>query len=164
MSNLNWPAAVDDIASGARWLKGNGAKKVFVTGFCMGGALSLAAGVLVSEVDAVAPFYGTPNPGLADTAKCRVPVQGHYGDLDKAAGFADIAAAEALKTKLASAGVEHEVYRYPAVGHAFMNATPAGRARRAALGQGGHDAPSVYLAWSRLFTFFAKHSAVAATA
>jgi carboxymethylenebutenolidase len=41
------------------------------------------AGVLVPGVTAVAPFYGTPNPGLADVSKIAVPVQAHFGKEDK---------------------------------------------------------------------------------
>ncbi len=33
-------------------------------GFCMGGALSFLAGQ-EADVDAIAPFYGTPDPKLA---------------------------------------------------------------------------------------------------
>ena len=33
-------------------------------GFCMGGALSFLAGQ-EAQVDAIAPFYGTPDPKLA---------------------------------------------------------------------------------------------------
>ena len=42
-----------------------GAEKVGVLGFCMGGALSAAAAVLVEEIDAAVVFYGTPKPELA---------------------------------------------------------------------------------------------------
>ena len=42
-----------------------GAEKVGVLGFCMGGALSAAAAVLVEEIDASVVFYGTPKPELA---------------------------------------------------------------------------------------------------
>ncbi len=62
-----------------------------------------------------------------------------------------------LEEKLRASGCPHEVFRYPTVGHAFMNATPEGIARRSALGQGGHDQAAVDLAWSRLFSFFDKY-------
>lgn len=155
MSNLNWPGAVDDIRGAAAYLKATErAPKVGVTGFCMGGALALAAGALVSEVDAVAPFYGIPGAGLADMTKMRVPVQGHFGGKDAMAGFSDPAAAAKLDADLKTAGVRYEVFHYPTVGHAFINETPAGIARRLKLGQGEHDAAAVELAWDRLAAFF----------
>lgn len=45
-----------------------GVEKVGVLGFCMGGALSAAAAVLVEEIDASVVFYGTPKPELAKMA------------------------------------------------------------------------------------------------
>ncbi len=38
-------------------------------GFCMGGALSFLAGQ-EADVDAIAPFYGTPDPKLAKVPPC----------------------------------------------------------------------------------------------
>lgn len=61
-----------------------------MTGFCMGGALSIASGVLIPEVDAVVSFYGIPSPQLADVSKIKVPVQAHFGELDNIAGFSDV--------------------------------------------------------------------------
>lgn len=58
MENLDWPAARDKMTEAVKYLSGNG-KKVGVTGFCMGGALSLIA-AQHSGVAAAAPFYGTP--------------------------------------------------------------------------------------------------------
>lgn len=75
------------------------------------------------------------------------------------AGFSSPADVDALEAKLKTAGVEHEVYTYPTVGHAFMNATEEGKARRSKLGQGDHDQAAVDQAWERLFAFFGKHLA-----
>jgi carboxymethylenebutenolidase len=157
MQNLDFKAAVEDIRGAAQLLKAEGSAKVGVTGFCMGGALSCAAAVLVPEVDCAAPFYGVCSPALADMSKARVPVQGHFGAEDAMAGFSDPSAAHKLEADLKTAGVPHEVFIYPGVGHAFMNSTEEGKARRLKLGQGGHDQAQVDLAWGRLFGFFQKH-------
>lgn len=61
-----------------------------VTGFCMGGALSIASSVLVPEVDAVVAFYGAPSSELADPAQAKAPVQAHFGELDNFVGFSDV--------------------------------------------------------------------------
>ena len=65
-----------------------------VTGFCMGGALSIASSVLVPEVDAVVAFYGVPSSELADPAQAKAPVQAHFGDLDNFVGFSDVTVCE----------------------------------------------------------------------
>lgn len=62
-----------------------------MTGFCMGGALSIASSVLVPEVDCVVAFYGVPSSELADPAKAKAPVQAHFGELDNFVGFSDVA-------------------------------------------------------------------------
>ncbi|KAG2650260.1 hypothetical protein PVAP13_1NG198600 [Panicum virgatum] len=71
MEGLDWQGAVKDIQASVKWLKSNGSPKVGVTGYCMGGALSIASGVLVPEVDAVVAFYGTPSSELADPSKAK---------------------------------------------------------------------------------------------
>ncbi|KAG0465559.1 hypothetical protein HPP92_019723 [Vanilla planifolia] len=53
MESLDWPSAVKDIDASLNWLKSNGSSKVGITGFCLGGALSIASAVSVPEVDAV---------------------------------------------------------------------------------------------------------------
>ena len=65
-----------------------GCKKVGVTGFCMGGALSLASAALIpEEISAAAPFYGIPSADLCDVGKIKIPLQGHFGSKDTRAGF-----------------------------------------------------------------------------
>ncbi len=160
MSNLDWQGAVEDVKSAAISLRASGSKKVGATGFCMGGALSLAGAVRFPEViDCAAPFYGIPSKQLADPSKATVPIQGHYGDKDTSPGFSDPAAAAALEEALKSspAAANCEVFHYPTVGHAFMNATEEGKARRSKLGQGEHDQAAVDLAWTRVFGFFKMH-------
>jgi carboxymethylenebutenolidase len=160
MQNLDWPGAVADIAGAAAFLKGQGSAKVATIGFCMGGALALASAIRAPNViDAALPFYGIPGAQLADPSTCTVPVQGHYGDTDAMAGFSDPAAVTALEEKLKASGCTFEVHRYAKVGHAFMNATEGGKARRSKLGQGEHDQESVDLAWTRVRDFLAKNLA-----
>ncbi|KAK9284592.1 hypothetical protein L1049_023768 [Liquidambar formosana] len=90
MEGLDWQGAVKDIRASVNWLKANGSQKVGVTGFCMGGALSIASSVLVPEVDAVVAFYGVPSSELADPAQVKAPVQAHFGELDSIVGFSDV--------------------------------------------------------------------------
>src|SRR4029079_16302781 len=48
----------DDIGEVVARLRGLGASKVGITGFCMGGGFAYMAAISGVEVDAAAPFYG----------------------------------------------------------------------------------------------------------
>lgn len=122
MNNLDWPGAVADIKGAAKFLLSKGCTSVGVTGFCMGGALTLAAATLVPEVSAAAPFYGIPGESLADVSTIKIPVQGHFGEKDELAGFSSPNDVKALEEKFKSGGVKYELFSYPA-GHAFTNST-----------------------------------------
>lgn len=61
----------------------------YARSYCMGGALSLASNVLITEIDAAVAYYGTPNAALADPVKTKKPVQCHFGNNDVMKGFAD---------------------------------------------------------------------------
>ena len=94
--------------------------QVGVTGFCMGGALSLAAAALMPGVEAAAPFYGIPDDTLADVTKITIPLQCHFGTLDDVKGYSDPEAQKLLREKLDAAGVKYEWFVYEA-GHGFTN-------------------------------------------
>ncbi|KAK3184393.1 hypothetical protein Dsin_031679 [Dipteronia sinensis] len=156
MDGLDWQGAVKDIRASVNWLKANGSKKVGVTGFCMGGALSIASAVLVPEVDAVVAFYGVPSSELADPAQVKAPIQAHFGELDSFVGFSDVTAAKALEEKLKASGIPHEVHMYPGSAHAFMNRSPEGVKRRKGMGMPDEDATAVELAWSRFQSWMTR--------
>ena len=63
--------------------------QIGVAGFCMGGALSLAAAAdLGSDVVAAsAPFYGIPNQTKFNLESIKIPVQAHFGKRDHVKGF-----------------------------------------------------------------------------
>ena len=59
MTNLNFgDAAGQDVRGAVQQLKATGSKKCGVTGFCMGGALTLLSAVNVPETDAGVVWYG----------------------------------------------------------------------------------------------------------
>ncbi|CAK7348995.1 unnamed protein product [Dovyalis caffra] len=157
MEGLDWQGAVKDIQASVNWLKANGSNKVGVTGFCMGGALSIASSVLVPEVDAVVAFYGVPSSQLADPAQAKAPIQAHFGELDNFVGFSDVTAAKALEEKLKASGIPYEVHIYPGNAHAFMNRSPEGVKRRKDMGMPDEDEASAELAWSRFKTWMTRY-------
>ena len=61
------------------FLKAEGSPKVGITGFCMGGALTLGGLAESPEISCGAPFYGV-NFGLFNAEQlASKPVQGHFG-------------------------------------------------------------------------------------
>ncbi len=88
--------------------------KVGVTGFCMGGALTIAAAVHLPGLSAASCFYGIPPAELADPALIKIPFQGHFAEQDD---WCTPALADALQAKLPASA---EIHRYAAQ-HGFFN-------------------------------------------
>jgi carboxymethylenebutenolidase len=95
-------------------------------GFCFGGRQSLLAGTS-SElgVDAVVSFYGSLGAGrfphaapLDHAHEIRCPVLGLYGGAD--AGI-PVEQVRELESRLAEAGVAHEIVIYPGAPHSFFD-------------------------------------------
>jgi carboxymethylenebutenolidase len=136
-------AATQDVRGAVLELKKNGAK-VAVLGFCMGGAISVLAGMYVREADAVVPFYGFPPPEAGDPGRIPVPVLAHAARHDE---FFEPDAVEAFEEKLRAGGVPHELHWYDA-GHGFTNPMPVGEA-----GLGHYDEAAANQAWDRTYAF-----------
>lgn len=87
MTGLDWKGAVADISGAVAFLKAQGAKKVGVTGFCMGGALTIAVATTDPDVSALAPFYGVPDFSHWKLSNIKGPIFAHFGELDQMKGF-----------------------------------------------------------------------------
>jgi len=152
MTNLNFgDAAGQDLRGAVQFLKAGGSARVGVTGYCMGGALTLLAAVHVPEADAAVVFYGYPPLEYVDASKIKAPLMGHFATHD---AFFAIAGVDALENKLQAAGVGFEFHRYDAQ-HAFANETQAGAGKL--LPALEYDADSTKLAWQRTLGFFGRH-------
>jgi carboxymethylenebutenolidase len=152
MTNLNFgDAAGQDVRGAVQHLKATGSAKVGVTGFCMGGALTLLAAVHVPEVDAAVVWYGYPPLEFVDAGRIKAPLQGHFANQDE---FFKIAGVDALENKLMGAKVAFDFHRYDAQ-HAFANETQVEGAKL--LPVLGYDAAAAKLAWQRTDAFFAEH-------
>ncbi|MBS0394938.1 MAG: dienelactone hydrolase family protein [Proteobacteria bacterium] len=141
-------AAGQDVRGAVRHLKATGSAKAAVTGFCMGGALTLLAAVHVPEADAAVVWYGFPPLEYVDASRIRAPLLGHWATEDT---VFPIATVEALEAKLKAAGVGFEFHRYAAK-HAFANE----RADANHLPFLKHDAAAAALAWQRTDAFLAR--------
>jgi len=141
MSGLNFPDAThQDLRGAAQHLKSNSGK-VAVMGFCMGGALTIAAAVHIPETAAAVCFYGIPPKEFADPARIKIPFQGHFANQDD---WCTPAAVDELEKALKSAGATYEIYRYDAA-HAFFNErSPA------------YDLASANQSWDRMLGFLEK--------
>ena len=139
MTNLNFPdAAGQDVRGAVQYLK-QSSKKVAVGGFCMGGALTILAALLVPEMDAGACFYGIPPLDAAESTKIQIPLICHFANMDD---WCTPAKVNELEAALKRSKSQFELYRYDAQ-HAFMN-----EARPEV-----YDAVSAKTAWERTFEF-----------
>ena len=150
MTGLNFgDAASQDIRGAVQYLKKSGSPKVGVTGFCMGGALTILSAVNVPEMDAGVIWYGYPPLEYVDASKIKVPLLGHWGTQDQA--FA-IGGVDELEKKLRAANVKFEFHRYNAK-HAFANETADAKK----MDMLKYDPKAAQIAWQRSLDFFAKH-------
>ena len=150
MNNLDFgDAAGQDVRGAVTHLKATGSKKVGVTGFCMGGALTVLSAVNVPEADAEVVWYGYPPLEYVDASKIKAPLMAHWGTEDQAFPIGKV---DELEKKLRDAGVSFEFHRYQAK-HAFANET-ADEKKLAIL---KYNPEAAKLAWSRTMDFFAKH-------
>jgi carboxymethylenebutenolidase len=152
MSHLDFgDAAAQDVRGAVQFLKASGSGRVGVTGFCMGGALTILAAVHVRELDAAVPWYGLPPLEFVDAAAITAPMLGHWAVRDE---FFKISDVDALEARLRAAGRAFEFHRYDCK-HAFANETQTpGHETLPAL---GYDAAAAALAWQRTEAFLARH-------
>jgi carboxymethylenebutenolidase len=133
-------AAGQDVLGALTHLKKT-SSKAGVTGFCMGGALTILAAAKLDVMDAGACFYGIPPAEAADPATITTPMMYHFANTDD---WCTPAAVDALEAKLKQGKGSWELFRYDAK-HGFMRD-----------GSAVHHAESANLAWERTIAFFGK--------
>lgn len=149
MNTINFgDAAGQDVRGAVQYLKSSASQRVAVTGFCMGGALTLLAAVNVLELNAAVVWYGVPPLEYVDASKIKMPLLGHFGLHDTVFPITQV---DALEKKLQQSGVSFEFHRYDAK-HAFANET----ADAHHLNYLKYDAKAAELAWRRTMDFLAK--------
>lgn len=143
MTSLDFLDATEQTVRGAvQYLKKNSAK-VGLTGFCMGGAVTIIGAARVPELAAAVAFYGIPPEQAAKPADVKIPLQGHFANKDD---WCTPEAVNGFEKAMKAAGKDFEAFRYDA-DHAFVNE------ERAAV----HDRAAAELAWGRATEFFKKH-------
>ena len=149
MNDLDFAdAAGQDIRGAVQYLKASGSSKVGVTGFCMGGALTVLSSVFVPELAAAVIWYGYPPLEFVNASKIKAPLLGHWATGDEA--FA-IGGVDELEQKLSNAGVTYTFHRYNAK-HAFANETADAKN----LPFLKYDPAAAELAWQRTMAFLGE--------
>jgi carboxymethylenebutenolidase len=149
MTGLNFgDAASQDVHGAVQHLKTR-CPKVGVTGFCMGGALTVLSMTMVPQADAGCIWYGFPPLEFVDATQIKAPLIAHWATQD--VPF-PIATAEALEEKFKAAGVTYRGYRYLAH-HGFANETAQGPGR---IAMTQYDEAWAQVAWDRTLRFFGR--------
>ena len=150
MTNLNFgDAAGQDVRGAVQHLKGTGSSKAGVTGFCMGGALTVLSAVNVPEADAAVAWYGFPPLEYVDARKIKAPLLGHWATDDVPFPIAKV---DELEKKLRDANVKFEFHRYKAK-HAFANETA--NAKKLPILE--YNPQAAEQAWKRTIEFLDRH-------
>jgi carboxymethylenebutenolidase len=133
-------AAVDFLATNEA-TNGN----VGVVGFCWGGGMVNQVAVSApNNLGAAVAYYGR-QPAAEDVASIQAPIVLHYAGLDERINAGIPAYEEALKAN----EIDHTIYMYEGVNHAFNNDTSEAR----------YDQTAAELAWQRTIDFFKQHLA-----
>ena len=150
MNDLNFgDAASQDVRGAVQYLKATGSSKVAVTGFCMGGALTILAACNVPELDATIVWYGNPPLEYVNAEAISKPMLAHWALHDE---FFTAAGVDQLEEKLKQAGVNYEFHRYDTK-HAFANPKSDSRGMPPLK----YDANAAKLAWDRTLAFLQTH-------
>lgn len=145
MNDLDGKRALADLEGAVAYLREHprSTGRVAITGFCMGGAYTLAAACTIRGLAAAVPFYGIPPK--ADYARIEAPILFHVALHD---GWVTPAKAREVETSVKQHGGSIRLEVYDA-DHAFMN----------------EKRPEVYspeaaaLAWKRTVEFLRENAA-----
>jgi carboxymethylenebutenolidase len=142
MNSLNFLEATDQVVRGAAQYLRSAAVKVGLTGFCLGGAVTILGAVRVPEFSAAVCFYGIPPASVAKPGDVKIPLQGHFANQDD---WCTPKAVDEFEGALKAAGKRAEIFRYEAA-HGFMNEQ-----------RDVHDRAAAGLAWERMIAFWHDH-------
>ncbi|MGV3724857.1 MAG: dienelactone hydrolase family protein [Actinomycetota bacterium] len=124
--------------------------KFGITGFCMGGRITLLVAAASPEIDAASPYYGPVRAGgptniapMEQVNKIKAAVQGHYGATDMNPKPDDV---REFYAKLKETNPRGEYYIYEGAGHAFHT-----------FDRPSYNAEVAAQAWGRTLAFFQKH-------
>jgi carboxymethylenebutenolidase len=117
MNHLNFLDAADQDIQGCVMHLRETSRRCGVTGFCMGGALTLLSALRVKGMDVGGCFYGIPPKAVFDASQVKLPLILHFASSDD---WCTPALVDELESGLERSKTRFELYRYDAE-HAFMN-------------------------------------------
>jgi carboxymethylenebutenolidase len=142
-SSVKQDAALANMRAAVAYLRGvEKVPRLASLGWCFGGGQSLQL-ALDDGLDATVIYYGRLVTDESRLAALDMPVLGVFGEADQSI---PVASARAFDAALEKLGIEHEVYIYPGVGHAFANPSGANYAARETVD-----------AWEKTVAFLGKH-------
>ncbi len=144
MASLDFQAATEQWVRGAVVFLKKG-RKVGITGFCMGGAVTVIGAARIPELSAAVCFYGLPPPQVASGRDVKVPIQCHFASEDD---WITPEKADQFEAELSAGGKTYEVHRYKGH-HAFMNE------QRPQV----HDPKAAKIAWDRCISWLRTYLA-----
>jgi len=149
MGVLDHKRAIGDIGDSVAFLRADGRcnGRIAVLGFCMGGALTLAAAATLDGLAAVVPFYGLPQVPNEALARIKAPIQAHFATQDE---WAKASSAKAIQDAVRGAGGAMDLFVYD-TGHAFMRSTDPSV----------YSEPNSQVAWGRAVDFLKQHLSAA---
>jgi carboxymethylenebutenolidase len=139
MGSLNFIETTDQVVRGAAVLLKKTGVKVGLTGFCLGGAVTILGAARIPEIGAAVCFYGLPPDTIAKAADVKVPLQGHFATRDD---WCTPQSVDAFEAGLKAARKNAEFFRYEA-DHGFMNEQ-----------RDVHERAAAELAWERTLAFW----------
>ncbi len=145
MMTLQEPNALVDMSGAVAALQARDdvrSDRIGVTGFCLGGGMSLLLAMNNPAVTASAPFYGVPGAGMGDAGQIQGAVMGFFAGRDE---WINAEVVEGIQSALDGAGVRNEIHMYEESDHGFFNDT-----------SDIYDAEAAADAWDKLKAFFAS--------
>jgi carboxymethylenebutenolidase len=142
MDSLDFLSATDlQVKAAAHFLDRPG-RKIGLTGFCLGGIVSILGAIRLDIFAASSCYYGLPSPEQGRPADVKIPIQGHFALGDT---WCTPAMVDAFEAGLARAHKQYEIYRYDC-DHGFFNPDIK-----------EFDASAAELSWKRDLAFWAEH-------
>jgi carboxymethylenebutenolidase len=142
MDALDFLSATDlQVKAAADFLVRPG-RKIGLTGFCLGGIVSILGAIRLGNFAASSCYYGLPSPDQGAPKDVKIPLQGHFalGDTWCTPDMVD-----AFEAGLVAASKQFEFFRYDC-DHGFFNPDIH-----------EFDAVAAGLSWERDLAFWAKH-------
>src|ERR1700692_4464346 len=111
MNSLDFMDATTQTVRGAALYLGKNGAKVGLTGFCLGGAVTIIGATKITELTAGVVFYGIPPEAAAKPADVKIPLQAHFANKDD---LRTPALVDGFEKAMKAAGKSLALFRYDA--------------------------------------------------